>query len=400
VCRYESHKQFFNDCVSHNIILKGFDLKWKMDLPLNEAEIERITDVLRNASFFLMSKGLSICERILAETQETKREYTSQLESLLSKTKFSKDQKELEMFVLKTEVELQRTKKKKIRNLKEKSVMADNVIQRNQGPLCDAHLPSDNRNAQKQEVVTNLSKKRLMAVQLALLSRGLKFVPTRRNIDKGKLITDLAAWERRMRLKEYFFTEEEEDGPPEMDKPYRKTKPSTWTPKAGRDKWLDAYIKAVKEDFIAGLNCNFKLNITKEEERAMKELLSDDEIVIRPADKGSDIVVMDRDEYVQELQGEMSDCATYEAVPGDRTRTVQNKVKNVVDTLYKKGSIDNDLRRYMTGYEGTSGKLQGNPKLHKPGMPLRTIVNGRNHPTEKMAEIVEDDLREHVTSLP
>jgi len=54
----------------------------------------------------------------------------------------------------------------------------------------------------------------------------------------------------------------------------------------------------------------------------------------------------------------------------------------------------------MTGYDGTSGKLQGNPKLNKPGMPLRTIVNGRNHPTEKMAEIVEDELREHVTSLP
>jgi len=95
----------------------------------------------------------------------------------------------------------------------------------------------------------------------------------------------------------------------------------------------------------------------------------------------------------------MSDSATYEEVPGDRTRSVQNKVKKVVDTLDKKGSIDNDLGRYMTGYEGTSGKLQGNPKLHKPGMPLRTIVSGRNHPTEKMAEIVEE-LREHVTSLP
>jgi len=47
-------------------------------------------------------------------------------------------------------------------------------------------------------------------------------VPTSRNIDQGQLIADLAAWERRMRLKEYFFTEEEEDRPPEMDKPYRK----------------------------------------------------------------------------------------------------------------------------------------------------------------------------------
>jgi len=44
---------------------------------------------------------------------------------------------------------------------------------------------------------------------------------------------------------EYFFTEED-NGPPEMDKQYRKKKPTTWTPKAGCDKWLDAYIKAVK----------------------------------------------------------------------------------------------------------------------------------------------------------
>ena len=27
-------------------------------------------------------------------------------------------------------------------------------------------------------------------------------------------------------------------------------------------------------------------------------------------------------------------------------------------------------------------------------------MNGRNHPTEKMAELVENELREHVTSLP
>ncbi|KAH3721882.1 hypothetical protein DPMN_064831 [Dreissena polymorpha] len=33
-------------------------------------------------------------------------------------------------------------------------------------------------------------------------------------------------------------------------------------------------------------------------------------------------------------------------------------------------------------------------------MPLRTIMNGRSHPTEKMAEIVEDQLRSHVMSLP
>jgi len=31
---------------------------------------------------------------------------------------------------------------------------------------------------------------------------------------------------------------------------------------------------------------------------------------------------------------------------------------------------------------------------------IYTYINGRNHPTEKMAEIEKDELREDVTSLP
>ncbi|XP_052223979.1 uncharacterized protein LOC127839634 [Dreissena polymorpha] len=248
-------------------------------------------------------------------------------------------------------------------------------------------------------VVTNLSKKTLTDAQISLLSKGLKFIPTRKTIDKGKLLTDLSAWERRMRLKEYFYSEDAEHRTRE-DKHQYKKKTSTWTPKAGRDKWLDTYIQAVKDDIICGLKRKFKYNLSKSEEQAIKELLHDDDIVIRPADKGSGIVIMDREDYVKKLKCEMSDSETYVAVTDDKTRIVENKVKKVADTLYKKGSIDSDLKRYLTSGGGTSGKLQGNPKLHKPGMPLRTTVNGRNHPTEKMAEIVENELRNHVTSLP
>ncbi|KAH3795879.1 hypothetical protein DPMN_149441 [Dreissena polymorpha] len=54
------------------------------------------------------------------------------------------------------------------------------------------------------------------------------------------------------RLRENFYSEER-DGHSNQEKPHRKKTPSTWTPKAGRDKWLDAYIKAVKDDIIKGL---------------------------------------------------------------------------------------------------------------------------------------------------
>jgi polyhydroxyalkanoate synthesis regulator phasin len=113
--------------------------------------------------------------------------------------------------------------------------------------------------------------------------------------------------------------------------------------------------------------------------------------------KGSGIVVMDTEDHRSKLQAEMTDNATYMEVNEDRTKTIENKVKKMADDMRKKGSISKDLKGFLTSSGGTSGKLQGNPKLHKT---LRTIVNGRNHPTEKMAEIVEMELRAHVTSLP
>jgi len=55
-----------------------------------------------------------------------------------------------------------------------------------------------------------------------------------------------------MRLREYFHDRERsDDGLEDDDMMYKKE--SSWTPGAGRDKWLDAYITAVKDDVISGL---------------------------------------------------------------------------------------------------------------------------------------------------
>ncbi|KAK3108576.1 hypothetical protein FSP39_011066 [Pinctada imbricata] len=56
--------------------------------------------------------------------------------------------------------------------------------------------------------IYNLSKRKLNKHERNLLSKGLKYVPTRRNIDINKLLTELKIWERRKRLKEYFYERE------------------------------------------------------------------------------------------------------------------------------------------------------------------------------------------------
>ena len=59
------------------------------------------------------------------------------------------------------------------------------------------------------------------------------------------------------------------------------------------------------------LKRNFKMNLTHEEEMAMKKLLNDSSIVIRPADKGLGIVIMNTEDYTNKLEKEMKDNGTY-----------------------------------------------------------------------------------------
>jgi hypothetical protein len=53
------------------------------------------------------------------------------------------------------------------------------------------------------------SQKKLNSAQCRLLSKGLRFVQTKKNVDIGKYISDLKLWERRMRLREFCYQQNE-----------------------------------------------------------------------------------------------------------------------------------------------------------------------------------------------
>ena len=71
---------------------------------------------------------------------------------------------------------------------------------------------------------------------------------------------------------------------------------------------MDLYISEVKGGIIKGIKRDSVMNITKKEESAIRKLLNDNSIVIRPADKGSGIVVLDADEYNSQMDGNWKKC--------------------------------------------------------------------------------------------
>ena len=145
-------------------------------------------------------------------------------------------------------------------------------------------------------------------------------------------------------------------------------------------------------------------NVTKEEKTAFFELLNNPDIVIRPADKGSGIVVVDMNEYISELLTEMDRSDIYERTKQKQTedsyKEIKKKKKNQVDKIHKEWVITKEMKQYLMPKYANAGKLKGNPKIHKKDIPYKTIVSGISTPTETIAELGEHKLNQYVESSP
>ena len=173
---------------------------------------------------------------------------------------------------------------------------------------------------------------------------------------------------------------------------------STFTPSTGRDESLDLYMDVTKNDVVSNLKKRGRLNLSKEENDALFELLHNSEIIIRPADKGSGTVVMDTEQYMKSLGEEGGD--SFRNADSDLRKTSLKNVKKVVSRIYHQGYIPKEMQQCLVPRYSEPGWLKGNQKLHKTRAPLHTIISGLNTAAEKIAEPAEFELNEFVEALP
>ena len=105
---------------------------------------------------------------------------------------------------------------------------------------------------------------------------------------------------------------------------------------------LDRYIQEAKNDVIKNFKPDFKMNITKQGNKAMKDLLEDNSINIRPRDKGSGIVVLDTDKYRDEI--ELLEVSTYKQINENTVKKTENQIKKIVEGMYKRQSITKEIK--------------------------------------------------------
>ena len=91
--------------------------------------------------------------------------------------------------------------------------------------------------------VVNLPKRKLTKAEIALLSKGLRFVPTGNHINKAKLKMELEAYGRMLRLKWHFRNDERA-----FDQNKFKPK-STFNPR-NKDAAIETYLSSLGEKLM------------------------------------------------------------------------------------------------------------------------------------------------------
>ncbi|CAJ0947156.1 unnamed protein product [Ranitomeya imitator] len=116
-------------------------------------------------------------------------------------------------------------------------------------------------------------------------------------------------------------------------------------------------------------------NLTPTEKQALSSLHINTSIVVKPADKGGAIVVMNRAQYIAEIYRQLADTNTYDIISRDPVTAISQKIKTVIDTYLTSYTIDQKTASFLTNPHPVTPVFYVLPKIHKslqnpPGRPI------------------------------
>ncbi|XP_046387902.1 uncharacterized protein LOC124157319 [Ischnura elegans] len=227
---------------------------------------------------------------------------------------------------------------------KEKQVKKFEHLHSRQHPELETHGPKNDRS------VVNLTDIHLSDAAISVLSKGLNFAVAPARLPKEELVTEVEYAVRKL-------------------------------PKEEADE-LRGEVSRILLNSKTPVN-----NVNREEKKALRELRTNDDIIITPADKGNATVVMNKEDYISKINDLLNDD-TYSEEKLDPTSRTQKGIKHIIN----QSSIPPEERKWIIESAPKPPRLYGLPKIHKQGVPLRPIVSAIDSPSHKLAKYLAQQL--------
>ena len=113
--------------------------------------------------------------------------------------------------------------------------------------------------------------------------------------------------------------------------PKVKKEQSSFVPPAGHDSSLDFYIEAITHEILQNTkkHCYF-CNLSPGDRKALSDLSHDESIIIKKADKSSSVVIMNRADYIKEVERQLKNDKYHEQLNEDPSERLDKDIINTV----------------------------------------------------------------------
>ena len=180
---------------------------------------------------------------------------------------------------------------------------------------------------------------------------------------------------------------------------------------------MEAYVDDTRNEITKLELQTFKQNISANERKAIQELKGNKEIVIKKADKCSNIVIMNKTDYIKEAEFQL-ESIHYQRIEEPNMKEIQKKVNSTINEMRKQEEIDKQTYNFLaqSTNKNESAHLYILPKIHKLTqnqlqtaeryglgelrVPGRPIISQVATPTYHIGHLVHFFLRPWVDKLP
>nr|XP_054762104.1 uncharacterized protein LOC129268590 [Lytechinus pictus] len=142
--------------------------------------------------------------------------------------------------------------------------------------------------------------------------------------------------------------------------------------------------------------------LPREEHQALASLKNRSDIIIKPADKGSAVVVMDRQQYIDEAMKHLNNLSHYALLDSDPTCNSSLQIQSTLNDMKEHRHLSEKAHKFLspTNANIKPARFYLLPKIHKPGNPGRPILSGNGSQTENISLFVDYHIKHHVSRAP
>ena len=116
---------------------------------------------------------------------------------------------------------------------------------------------------------------------------------------------------------------------------------------------------------------------------------------MKEADKGSVVVVWDREDYLREANSQLSDKDVYREVKGGAEGPLMKVIKSVLRKIRSRGDISDETLDYFLVNNPKFGRFYLLPKIHKRlrNVPGRPVISNSSYFTENISSFLDFHLK-------